>query len=384
MKLPVNRRKLLIPAALMLAVLSAWYAGARMVPDRAAALLARHGFADIRTGATTFHGDSFALADIKLDPGGFSTIRALRVQPDWSALFGGQFIGGLIVDDMRLTGEWTAGGLNIVGWKPRIPPFPRQNEILINGLRLDMDSPYGALRLETKGRLTRIKDGAYKLDGVLYGRQHQLTIDSRWTGGFSPNGAFGLEGEIVEGNIRTDKVELSRASGWLQVASELDGDDRIVPILSGQLQAGRVSYNDIPLGNAAVTMDGPLAAPHVILTADVGGLPGMRLTADLKPDGKIWIVNAEITTPELKDMLAFMVMLRENMEKHKDNALTSFLLTPGNIERLRKQVAALSYDELELKIEGPSNKLHGSLIAKSADANGEIKRTAISLDPTAR
>lgn len=387
MKLPsLPRKKLLIPAALALAGLAAWYAAAGMVPGRAAALLARHGFTEASFSATSFHGDSFALSDIKLDPGAFSTIRALRIQPDWAGLFGGRFIGGLIIDDMRLMGEWRDGtGFSIVGWTPRLPPFPRQDSIIINGLRLDVDTPLGALRFETKGRLNRARNGDYKLDGVLYGKQHQVTIDSRWTGALSPNGAFGLEGEIVDANLRTPRVEASRASGWLQISNDIAPDSgRIIPMISGQIQAGRLSYNDIPLGNVAVTMDGALAAPHIILTADIMGLEAMRLNADLTPDGKTWNLKSEITTTSLKDMLAFMVMLRQNMEAHGDNALTSFLLTPGNIERLRKQVAAMKYDELELKIEGSVNKLHGSLIAKSINADGEAVRTAISLDPADR
>ena len=386
MKLSRPRQKLLIPAALVLAALAAWYMAAGMVPDRAAALLARHGFTDISIGATSFHGDSFSLADIRLDPGAFSTIRALRVQPDWTGLFGGRFIGGLIIDDMRLMGEWRENGLSVVGWTPRLPPYPRQDSIIINGLRLDVDTTLGALRFETKGRLNRTRDGGYKLDGVLYGKQHQVTIDSRWTGALSPNGAFGLEGEIVDANLRTKQLEASRASGWLQIASELAPDsDRIVPMIAGQIQAGRLSYNDIPLGNVAVTMDGELAAPHIILTADVMQMDSpMRLNADLMPAGATWNVKCEVTTASLKDMLAFMVMLRNNMEAHGDNAVTSFLLTPGNIERLRKQVAAMKYDELELKIEGPASKLHGGLIAKSVAADGETVRTAISLDPASR
>lgn len=387
MKLPIplSRKKLLIPALLVALLLAGWYAGARMVPDRALALLARHGFTNVKTGATGFHGDSFSLSDIELDPGAFSTIRALRVQPDWSGLFGGRFIGGLIIDDMRLMGEWTGRGFDIVGWQRRMPPFPRQDSIIINGLRLDMDTPYGALRLETKGRLTRERDGDYKIDGVLYGRQHQLTIDSRWTGALSPNGAFGLESEIVEANIRTEHLELSRGSGWLQLSSELAEDGRsITPLIAGQIQAGRLSYNDIPLGNVTVTMDGRLLSPHVILSADIGGLPGMRINADLRPDGLSWTLAAEITTPELNDMLAFMIMLRQNMETHKDSALTSFLLTQGNVERLRKQVQGMTYDELELKIEGPTANLHGSLIAKTKAPDGSFTRTAISLDPATR
>jgi len=169
MKLSLPRKKLLIPAALALSALAAWYAAAGMVPGRASALLARHGFTDAHMGATSFHGDSFALEDIKLDPGAFSTIRALRVQPHWAGLFGGNFIGGLIIDDMRLMGEWRENGLSIVGWTPRLPPYPRQDSIIINGLRLDIDTKLGALRFETKGRLNRTRDGGYKLDGVLYG-----------------------------------------------------------------------------------------------------------------------------------------------------------------------------------------------------------------------
>ena len=71
------------------------------------------------------------------------------------------------------------------------------------------------------------------------------------------------------------------------------------------------------------------------------------------------------------------------MTRTTANALVSFLITPGNTERLRKQVGAVKFDELELQIEGPLSSLHGSLVARSQTAAG-VKRHVISLDPGAQ
>ncbi|MBU0800681.1 MAG: hypothetical protein KKA05_06715, partial [Alphaproteobacteria bacterium] len=381
MKRRPDIRIILIAAAVLLASAIIYYATVRLVPDRTAALLTRYGFTAAKIDNTSFHGDSFAHSDIQLDPDGFSTIRALRIQPNWMGLLGGGFIDGLIVDDMRLTGELTDRRLTIAGWTPRLPPFPRQNDIIINGLRLDLNTDYGSIRMETKGRLSRAKDGTYKTEAILFGRQHQLTIDSKWVGNFNANGAYALEGEIAEANIKTSHLEASRASGWLQIASELATDGtQIMPALSGQLQIGRLSFNGVPLGNATITMDGPLSNLNVIMNAIVPGLPDTTVNADITRQDNTWQIKATVATKESKDMLAFMVMLRQNLEEHEANTLTSFLITPGNIERLRREMAALTFDTLELQINGPVGALHGSLIAKTM-IDGRVERYAISLDP---
>lgn len=376
-----KHRKKTVAALAALALLTLVWCGFNILPAQSSALLARYGFTEARIENTGFHGDSFTHADIKLDPGAFSTVRALRVRPHWPGLLTGRFIGGLVVDDMRLMGEWTDNRLSIAGWRmPRLPPFPVQDTIIINGLRLDLDTPHGAIRLETKGRLTREKDGSYKTESVLFGQQHQFSLDSRWQGSFSRDGSYAIEGEILEGDIRTDRLEINRTSGWLQIASELGQNDVPTPAISGQIQIGRLNYEDIPLGNLAVTLDGPLAAAHLIVTGEMPGLDRMRLSADLTRTGGSWKVKASVTSPHAKDMLAFLVMLRQNLEGPQSDSLTGFLITPGNIERIRKELAGLKYDELELAIDGTLPALHGSLIAKTVTDEG-TQRYAISLDP---
>lgn len=385
MKQPRFSRKLLLCAAALGFVASTGlYAAYGMAPDKARHWLARHGFAAAKIDSTRFYGDSFALTNITLDPNGFSTIRALRLQPDWTQIFGGGFVRGIIVDDMRLIGEWHGPVPDIAGWTPRLPAFPTQDEIILNGLRVDLDTPIGTIRLETKGRATRSPDGAYKAEAVLYGKQHELTIDSRWIGNAHANGAYAFEGEIVEGNLRTTNIDASRASGWLQIASELpEGAQQPITALSGQIQMGRLSLNDVPFGNVAVTLDGTVAEMKAIVTADVAGMPDARVNADLSRRNGRWHISATVTTKSAKDMLAFLVMLRQNMEKHNSQALSSFLITPGNVERLRRELSGLKYDELDLLVDGPANALHGSIVART-HREDRIERVAISLDPGTR
>jgi hypothetical protein len=375
----------IIAAALCVLLLcgTVYYATVRMVPDRTLALLHRYGFMTAAlAGGTRFHGGEFVQPDIQLDKDGFSTIRALRVTPDWAGLLAGHFIRGLVVDDMRLTGEWRNGHLNIAGWTPRLPPFPAQDSIVLNGIRLDLDTPAGSIRMETKGRLNREKDGRYKIEGGIFGKQHQLEIASTWTGGFSDRGDYAIEGEIDEADLRLDDLEMTRASGWLQVASVKD-DPHALPILSGQLQMGRLSFADIPLGNATITIDGQAAALHAIIEAEVAGLPGMKLDADITQQGGDWLIKGAASTPDADDLLSFMLMLRQKLDARKSNALTSFLITPGNIERLRKDIAGREYDMLALQIDGPLSALNGTIIA-SQTKGGRIQRQVISLDPGSR
>lgn len=375
--------KKLVFLALGLCLLAGvYYVTVRMVPDRTRAFMARHGFATADIGTTAFRGDSFVSRDIKLDPDAFSTLGALRVQPDWTGLFGGDFLAGIIIDDLRLLGEYENGKLDIAGWVPRLPPFPRQRDIILNGARLDLDTALGAIRIESKGRLSRQADRSYKAEIALFGRQHQLTFDSQWVGTFAPDGTYAFEGEINEATIRAPHLEASRMAGWLQFASgEQDGKlSSVLPVVAGQIQMGRLSFNGVPLGDVKLTLDGKLSALHVLMTAQVPGLPDSQVTADIRRDGMAWIVTATVSMTEAKDMLGFMVMLRQNLDAHEANTLTSFLITPGNIERLRRELAKISFDTLELNIEGPLHALHGALVAKTAK-DGRIERYAISLDP---
>lgn len=376
---------MVLGAVLLLAGAVFYYMAARMVPDQARSLLVRHGFTQAVIGSSSFRGDSFVSSDIMLDPDGFSTIRALRVQPDWASFLSGGLIRTVIIDDMRLLGEWQGPRLSIAGWEARKPPYPVQEDIILNGVRLDLDTDYGAIRLETKGRLNRTETGNYKTEAVLYGRQHQLTLDSRWVGAFGPEGAYAFEGEIEEAHIRTAHLEVNRASGWLQIANDgqAGGPADWMPFIAGQMQMGRVSLNGVPLGNVAMTIDGPATALKMILTAEVPGLEGSHVHAEITRQGHGWMIKATVSMNEAQDMLAFLVMLRRNLEAHEANSLTSFLITPGNIERLRKELTGLKFDMVELHIEGPVGALHGGLVAK-INKDGQIQRHAISLDPGKR
>jgi hypothetical protein len=156
---------------------------------------------------------------------------------------------------------------------------------------------------------------------------------------------------------------VSRVSGWLS----FDGSMRGISAATGQIDAGQVRIGDKTIFSPArLTMEGPYDASHVILHGDVKAYNGMSLTAEIiHSEGKA-MVAASVEAKKIDDMLSFLTDLREDMQKASphSSALTTLLLTPGNLERIRTEAAKMTYDSVVLNIDGPMGNLSGVMAIK--------------------
>ncbi len=337
--------------------------------------LITYGFSPADIERPGFHSNTVIFSNITLDPDGFSTIGAISAHTSLKALLLRQPPARLTIDDVALTGDFTReAGLDIAGWKKTPVPPLDHDEIILNGSQLDLMTGAGALRMQAKGRAFQDDAGVMQLQGALWGVQHQLKFETIWTGHVKPDGGWQYDIQIKNGGLNLDGFKASRVNGWLG----LDKTSGPLPALSGQIDAGRLVVGDLRLLNFRITLDGPYTEARIFARAEVAGYQGMTSTLDIQNTATGPQIDAIIETSSLDDLMAFLHTLRTS--RVNIGGLTTLLLTEGNIERLRGEVATLTYDGLELQIQGPLYDLIGKVVAKSYK-DGVTQRHIVSLDP---
>lgn len=336
------------------------------------------GFSPVSIVASDTGMNRAIFSSIRLDRDGFSTIDNIVVQ-------GG--VGGIqsaTIDNLVLTGEMDGWNFpQISGWK--WPEKPMQDGNLtaldLNGGQLDILTPEGAIRLTSKAQMAAQPDGSRKIDAIVWGKQNQLIVDSRWDISLRPSGSgWTAAAEIREGRIDFEKFGASRLSGWVNIDS---GKNSPFPLLSGQLAAGQLRLGkDTSLTNINMTIDSAGGKYHFILQGEVSPYKDMRLTADVGNLPGIPSIQAVIETKNLADLIDFISTLQNDLHDTKvgSSLLTSLLITPGNLERVEKEVRRTRYDHLELTVTGSPYDLVGKIVARQ-EKNGAMQRHIISLDP---
>ncbi len=351
------------------------YSARHNLESRVNELLASYGLHKAIVGNVTHQNGYMVYRDIRLDQDGFSTISDIQIpisQPDLMLRKKPETAN---INAVILSGEYTKDeGLNIAGWVRTPPPLPNFDRLALNSGQLDLLTTAGALRFQAKGQVSKQQDGTRKLQGAVWAEQNQLTTHTIWTGEISTDGRWVYDVDIQYANINFDQLQGSRMSGWVV----FDKSTEIIPAISGQIDAGKLTIGNIDLMNARLTLSGSLTQIKLIGTASVGKYKDMAITIETaqKPDGPH--IDATIETTSLDDMIAFLgdVQTSDSFSA----SLTSLLLTQGNLERLRKEIRKLSYDVLELQIYGSSYDLAGKVTAKRYK-DGVSQNNVISLDP---
>lgn len=337
--------------------------------------LKAYGFDDVRIGAMNISHGKTAYTDITLDKDGFSTIRAIQVSAGYLDGLRGKAPQSVTIDGIKLTGGITMlDGLSVSGWKKQPLPYPPWPEVNLTGAQLDLDTAQGGIRLQAKGMATRQIDKRVKVQGLLWGVQNQLKLDSEVKGTIYPDGKWVYEIDIKDAAINFDKVKGSRISGWLS----FNKTKTAIPDISGQIEAGRMNIGDLPFSNFNLALQGSIAKYNIVIKSEVFGYRGMLATLDYTGSPADQQVNATVETEKLDDLIDFLKRLQNS--DTKVGTFTSLLLTPGNLDRLRGEVESVTYDELELQIYGPLYDLSGKIVAKT-HKDGVEQRTVISLDP---
>lgn len=242
------------------------------------------GFPHAHGGHAEWAGGGIILRDIKIDKDAFSTIEQMRISGPLAMLM--PFLGGMpsiSVDRATLTLDAAALLLPFRGDMK----FPQQSlpalfkkhniqNITLNAVQIDMNSPAGAIRVEAKGQATALPDGGVRLQGVVWGSQYQLTTTISANGEVAADGTLSADFEIQDGKANMKTIMASRMGGW----AILNAAPNQPVTISAQLAAGQFVYHGIAMNGMTATLNGPTTAMKATMQAALAGTKGTNITAD--------------------------------------------------------------------------------------------------------
>jgi hypothetical protein len=266
------------------------------------------GFASARVKDVSKIPGGFNLSGVTLDKDEFSTIDNVTLRSTAEGKV-------LSVDKMVLTGDWTQSLTpEISGWNPRggfeslsrVMKKNNINTIILNGGQLDVKIPLaGLVRLEAKGQITRLPDGAVRLQAVLWSVQQQLQAEINVNGEFAPNGLASVDFEVAEGRVNLASLTAARLGGWLI----MNKTESSAPwAVSAQVVAGTARLHGIPLNGLTFSTQGTLADSTI--TVQAGGAESDKtafaVDARLRKDGKDTI-SATLRADHFSDILNLLI-----------------------------------------------------------------------------
>lgn len=202
------------------------------------------------------------IKNLKLDQEGFSSIGLIGIKLNWFKLLNGEGLEKLVIKDVALTGEVTTEhGFSFAGFNPplnrkpinltsKLIPF---DKIVLENVKVDLNSPFGALFLEAKLELEKDIQQTANVTLALWSKQKQLEFSSDIKASLTVNGDTKISAQIND--FRTEISDknfiASRMSGWF---------DADVPFnkplkLGGEFTAGLISTESFKLQNFQTRLD---------------------------------------------------------------------------------------------------------------------------------
>lgn len=376
---PPKIRKILPLATLLLAAffLFRWVGGVnRSVESAALGILSSAGATEATIEKTSTDGGAVVIGPVRLDKDGFSVIESVTVPLSWTDRLLRKPIRKLDLGGMTLTGEIRKeGSWSVSGWDGGKAALPDLEEIRLESGQIDVMTPSGAIRMEISGNMIRQPDGTWKISAAARGAQRQLTSDSRWEISIRDNGTWRADGTILDGRGEFGPLRFSRAGGWLSFDKTPDSP---LPKASGQITAGNAAFGPVVFSGATFTLD----KNRTIINGNVSGRGDMTAFLDISPLPGGLAVEASIRTASLDDLLSFLQDVRAagDLGILRPSLVTPFLLTAGNLGRMKKEIQSAPYDMLELRISGAESDMTGTITATKQN-DGANETRVVSLNP---
>jgi hypothetical protein len=292
-------------------------------------LLRESGFTQAHIEKSSKIPGGYSLENISLDNNHFSTIENVTLHT-------GKNGKTLTIDKMVLTGDWKKRLMpEIAGWSPpgQIQDFARMlrkrkiETLILNGGQLDIALPWaGLIRLEAKGQMNLLPDGAIRLQAVLWSVQKQLKAEIQVNGEFAQNGLASIDFEVVDGRVNLEPFIASRLGGWLIINKTAEN----MPwSASAQLVAGAARLYGLVLNGLTLTTQGTLT--DSTLTLQAGGKETDNLTfsadAHLRKNEKNTL-SATLRADNVADLIQAVANLSNSAETTPPPALG---IRPGAI-----------------------------------------------------
>ncbi|MBI2233601.1 MAG: YdbH domain-containing protein [Micavibrio aeruginosavorus] len=286
MKLRKKLRLILIAAAIFAAGCAVFYLTRPLAAQmQMTSLLRDAGFKQARIDATARIPGGFSFTGISLDNNKFSTIEHITLEP-------GQNGRHMTVDKLVLTGDWqNLAAPDIAGWSAQARLLPLLaglkksgiDVITLGGGQLDVNVPLASLiRLEAKGQVTLLPDGAARLQGLLWSVQQKMKAQLSVNGEFAVNGVASLDVEVTEGKMDMAALTASRMGGWIILNRDTLGAPWNI---SGQIMAGAASLYGLPLSNLVISAQGTTQDAGV--TVQAGGSDAAASQSPLSIDAQL-------------------------------------------------------------------------------------------------
>lgn len=378
----LNKLTILILALAAIAAIAAtaFYGSDRLVKRQVLQRMDALGISGLQPAAIRVENKTALIEDIRLDADGFSTIENLQADftlPDFK-------IKRLIVDNAVLTGNLDeSGAIEITGFPPLsrlLDPSALPDEIIIQGVRLELITLQGGIRIEGKASITRTSSGNYSISAVIWGQQHQLKFNSQWQGIWEPDGSFSLDAELNDGGFHLDNLMASRINGWLAVEGMVGAP---LESHSGQINIGNLNLGGMPYRNPVITWQVDPARSDIIVKGQSAGHPGVDIALEINGSE----LNSSFETTSLPAMLSFMTALHRTLSKdtlipeNYTKPVASLLGAHQDRRTLEKTLKAdKKYDLLQLVIEGPFDDLLGKVVAREISGKS-AKQHVIRLEP---
>ncbi len=353
-----------------------------ILKSRMDSLLSHHGAGNIVIDAMAQNGSKVTFENIHLGDG-TSTIGSLHARVNWPGIFSYKPFSTLEIAQLNLSGTIDRNGiLTIAGLKPSAAlSLAETADVVVNDAHLDLATPSsGTIRLDANGQLSLQPNGSRKFESVIQSHQDQLALDMRWSGTTRRDETWTADSEIKNFNLFLTNLKIGNAAGWVGFETPKGSS---LPALSGQITAEKIIIGSSAfLGNAAITIDGPLNAWHVILSGESGPARNLIVHADLHQTDKGIAVHATLESPSLDDLLQFVTDLNDGLQSFAagNAVLTTLLITPGNFSRIRQSVSMLPYDTLELVMDGTVYDLTAKIITRKLSEGG-AQESVVSMNP---
>lgn len=249
------------------------------------------GFADVSIEQTQNAPDGIALDGITLDSKKLNTIQSVTIRntPDGKTM---------TINKMALTGDWEKtsmpdiAGMSLpinIGKLTKSLRAQGIKYVVLNGAQIDLIMPLaGVVKMQAKGQLVVMPDGAAKLQATLWSDQKQVKGQVNVTGEFAPDGTSSVDFEIADAKIDLNALVASRIGGWMIFNRT---NDTAPWGVSAQIDAGSARVYTALMRTATLSVQGTTQDTSVSLQA-----AGMEDGTSVAMDMKLSTINKSMVT----------------------------------------------------------------------------------------
>ena len=379
------KKKLLIASSIIALTGGIVFCSGYAVAPVASYLIRQNGFPDAKVSSVSLTPMGLMVDHISLDANDFSTADNINIGIDWLQFIKTHHIQSISIKDISLTCELDEfNQLKIAGWNAQYPESKSQSSLipvsslLLEGITLDVETPNGNIRIQGKLSVDTTSPTEQSLQYTVWGEQQQVSFDTSGSGKLNANGDISLSTTLNDGRINLPNVEISRASGWLDIRKP---SSQPTPIYSGQLVAGKINTLGTLLQNVTVTLD--TSKPEsLFFKTSPAGYNDISITGRWLSQGKDQL-ELIITSLSSLDLIKLLSPEKaEEMESWFKNAnpLSLNITAPSSILSDTKKNAQF---ELRLGDKKSNIALHSTgkaaYITNTASTNFDIDATSLTI-----